>query len=38
MNTTRQTRLADTGERMIPTAEGEVSLVFSRHQFAYLFA
>lgn len=38
MNTRVETRLADTGERMIPTAEGEVSLVFSRHQFAYRFA
>ncbi len=38
MTTRLQTGLADTGERMIPTAEGEVSLVFSRHQFAYRFA
>lgn len=30
--------LADTGERMIPTAEGEVSLVFSRHEYAYRYA
>lgn len=30
--------LADTGERMIPTGEGEVSVVFSRHQFAYRYA
>jgi SAM-dependent methyltransferase len=30
--------LADTGERMIPTAEGEVSVVFASHRFAYDFA
>ena len=27
--------LDDTGERMIPTAEGETSFVFARHRFAY---
>ncbi len=27
--------LDDTGERMIPAAEGEVSFVFARHEFAY---
>jgi 2-polyprenyl-3-methyl-5-hydroxy-6-metoxy-1,4-benzoquinol methylase len=27
--------LHDTGERMIPTSEGEVSLVFSRHRYTY---
>jgi SAM-dependent methyltransferase len=30
--------LSDTGERMIPPAEGELSIVFERHRFAYLFA
>lgn len=30
--------LADTGERMIPTAEGEVSVVFARSRFAYVYA
>ena len=28
-------QLDDTGERMIPTAEGELSFVFARHRFAY---
>ena len=31
-------QLTDTGERMIPTRPGEVSVVFSRHQFAYQYA
>ncbi len=30
--------LSDTGERMIPTNPGEISIVFSRHQFAYRYA
>lgn len=30
--------LADTGERMIPTQEGEVSVVFARHRAAYAYA
>jgi SAM-dependent methyltransferase len=30
--------LPDTGERMIPTAEGEVSVVFARSWFAYAYA
>jgi 2-polyprenyl-3-methyl-5-hydroxy-6-metoxy-1,4-benzoquinol methylase len=34
----REIHLNDTGERIIPTKEGEVSVVFSRHQFAYRFA
>jgi len=29
--------LADTGERMIPPAQGEVSVVFSRHPFTYQY-
>ena len=33
-----QPELPDTGERMIPTKAGEVSFVFSRHQFAYRYA
>lgn len=33
-----QSHLEDTGERMIPTGEGEVSVVFSRHQFTYRYA
>lgn len=28
-------QIADTGERMLPTEDGEVSVVFSRHKFAY---
>lgn len=30
--------LSDTGERMIPPSEGELSIVFERHRFAYQFA
>ncbi|MBI1803371.1 MAG: class I SAM-dependent methyltransferase [Ignavibacteriae bacterium] len=30
--------LNDTGERMIPTGDGEVSFVFARHRFAYQYA
>lgn len=30
--------LQDTGERMIPTGEGELSFVYSRHRFAYEYA
>jgi 2-polyprenyl-3-methyl-5-hydroxy-6-metoxy-1,4-benzoquinol methylase len=32
------TNLRDTGERMIPTAEGELSFVFERHKIAYTYA
>ena len=32
------TTLPDTGERMIPTAEGELSVVFARHRFTYEYA
>jgi len=35
MKTINQTALPDTGERMIPTADGELSYVFARHKFAY---
>jgi 2-polyprenyl-3-methyl-5-hydroxy-6-metoxy-1,4-benzoquinol methylase len=38
MTNQRELHLTDTGERMIPTQEGEVSVVFSRHQFAYRYA
>lgn len=38
MNDTSDVRLVDTGERMIPTHKGEVSVVFARHQFASNFA
>lgn len=31
-------KLSDTGERMIPTAQGETSVVFSRHRFTYEYA
>lgn len=31
-------KLEDTGERMIPPEEGEVSFVYSRHRFAYEYA
>ncbi|MCX7726098.1 MAG: class I SAM-dependent methyltransferase [Chitinispirillaceae bacterium] len=30
-----QEEIKDTGERIIPPSEGEVSIVFSRHKFAY---
>lgn len=33
-----QVFLLDTGERIIPPQTGEISLVFSRHQFAYQWA
>lgn len=29
--------LEDTGERILPTQEGEISLVYSRHRFAYQY-
>ena len=35
MSGKKQIRLQDTGERMIPAGEGEVSYVFARHSFAY---
>jgi len=35
MNEQNDRSLRDTGERMIPTGEGEVSYVFARHKFAY---
>jgi len=38
MNQKTNTRLVDTGERMIPTKENEVSVVFSRHLFTYKYA
>ena len=38
MNPTSKSDLIDTGERIIPAADGEVSLVFSRHRFAYEYA
>jgi 2-polyprenyl-3-methyl-5-hydroxy-6-metoxy-1,4-benzoquinol methylase len=31
----KRTEIRDTGERILPTREGEVSLVYSRHRFAY---
>ncbi len=34
----RWEELADTGERMLPAAEGEVSFTYSRHAFAYRHA
>ena len=30
--------IVDTGERILPAREGEISLVFSRHRFAYEYA
>jgi SAM-dependent methyltransferase len=33
-----QSTLADTGERIIPPSEEEVSFVFARHRFAYQYA
>ncbi len=33
-----QPQLKDTGERIIPTEDGELSLVYSRHRFAYEYA
>lgn len=30
--------LVDTGERIIPTSEGELSFVFTQHQFVYAYA
>jgi len=38
MNLSSQMPLKDTGERMIPTGEGEISYVFARHKFAYAYA
>lgn len=38
MKTERNTELVDTGERMIPPSNNEVSFVFARHQFAYQHA
>lgn len=32
---TKPLEISDTGERILPTADGEVSFVFSRHKFAY---
>lgn len=34
----KKSELHDDGERIIPTEEGEVSFVFSRHKFAYQYA
>jgi 2-polyprenyl-3-methyl-5-hydroxy-6-metoxy-1,4-benzoquinol methylase len=33
----KEVQLVDTGERIIPAKEGEVSIVFSHHRFAYNF-
>jgi 2-polyprenyl-3-methyl-5-hydroxy-6-metoxy-1,4-benzoquinol methylase len=38
VNTKKSSGLTDTGERIIPPQDGEVSFVFARHQFAYQFA
>jgi 2-polyprenyl-3-methyl-5-hydroxy-6-metoxy-1,4-benzoquinol methylase len=38
METERITELVDTGERMIPPTNNEISFVFARHQFAYQHA
>ncbi len=35
INRHSQLDIADTGERILPTQEGEISIVFSRHKFAY---
>jgi SAM-dependent methyltransferase len=34
---TVETTLADTGERMIPPSDKEISFVFARHRFAYQY-
>ena len=38
MSKGQQSRLEDTGERILPTEQGEISYVFSRHKFAYAYA
>jgi 2-polyprenyl-3-methyl-5-hydroxy-6-metoxy-1,4-benzoquinol methylase len=38
MKSNSKAELRDTGERIIPTAEKEVSFVFERHKFAYTYA
>jgi len=38
MTTMGTSGLADTGERIIPPSDGEVSFVFARHEFAYKYA
>lgn len=38
MNTYNNFEIHDNGERILPTEEGEVSFVFSRHNFAYRYA
>ncbi|MDZ7262735.1 MAG: class I SAM-dependent methyltransferase, partial [candidate division KSB1 bacterium] len=38
MKTEELAGIQDAGERMIPTKEGEISFVFSRHEFAYRYA
>jgi 2-polyprenyl-3-methyl-5-hydroxy-6-metoxy-1,4-benzoquinol methylase len=35
MTPQKPTEIRDTGERMLPTREDEISVVFSRHKFAY---